>query len=425
MKDKLINSIVADMNNYLNNYQLEQLKKNLTCTLCNIDFIEKENALNNNIDYNGLFLSSKKLEGCSPRTIDYYSKTINDMLNKIDKNVKLIDTNDLREYLVSYQSINDCGNVTIDNIRRILSSFFSWLESEDYILKSPIRRIHRIKTQTIIKETYSDENIEKLRDGCKTIRDLALVDFLSSTGVRVGELVNLNIDDIDFINQSCVVLGKGNKEREVYFDAKTKLHLEKYLSNRNDDNPALFVSLLKPYNRLNISGVEIRLRNLGERLNLPRVHPHKFRRTLATRAIDKGMPIEQVQQLLGHTKIDTTLHYAKVNQANVKVSHHRFITIPAGSTETYVYSDVEISPKKNKIKIFSGEGLGDTEVILKPIEVNEENVDDRGTYLTHGMPVKMEVEKGAWFRIGVNMQNPTDEDIVVYVKVKDVDLRIE
>ena len=266
------------------------------------------------------------------------------MLNKIDKNVKLIDTNDLREYLVSYQSINDCGNVTIDNIRRILSSFFSWLESEDYILKSPIRRIHRIKTQTIIKETYSDENIEKLRDGCKTIRDLALVDFFSSTGVRVGELVNLNIDDIDFINQSCVVLGKGNKEREVYFDAKTKLHLEKYLSNRNDDNPALFVSLLKPYNRLNISGVEIRLRNLGERLNLPRVHPHKFRRTLATRAIDKGMPIEQVQQLLGHTKIDTTLHYAKVNQANVKVSHHRFITIPAGSTETYVYSDVAISP---------------------------------------------------------------------------------
>ena len=325
MKNSLIRTINSEMNSYLNNYQLEKLNEILEYNFYNYEVVEIEENKKDFEDYTGLFIASKKVEGCSERTLNYYQTTIDNMLEEIDKNIKTIDTNDLRSYLTNYQNKNNCSKVTIDNVRRILSSFFSWLEDEDNIIKSPIRRIHKIKTTKIIRETYTDETIEKLRDGCEEIRDLALIDFLSSTGVRVGELVGLNREDINFEERSCIVFGKGSKEREVYFDARTKLHLEKYLSLRKDNNPALFVSLLAPYDRLEISGVEIRLRKLGNDLELQRVHPHKFRRTMATKAIDKGMPIEQVQRLLGHAKIDTTLQYAMVNQNNVKISHHKYI----------------------------------------------------------------------------------------------------
>ena len=256
----------------------------------------------------------------------YYKATIRKMLSVLDISVTHITTEDLRQYLSDYQTINNCSKSNIDNIRRIMSTFFSWLEDESYILKSPVRRIHKIKTPKTVKETYSDENLEILRDNASNIRDLAMIDLLASTGMRVGELVKLNIEDIDFDNRECIVFGKGSKERPVYFDARTKIHLKNYLDSRNDTNPALFVSLLNPHNRLAISGVEIRLRELGRKLGIKKVHPHKFRRTLATRAIDKGMPVEQVQQLLGHTKIDTTMQYAMVNQNNVKISHQKYIS---------------------------------------------------------------------------------------------------
>ena len=325
MKNSLIRTISSEMNSYLNNYQLEKLNEILEYNLYNYEVIEIEKNRRKLENYTELFIASKRVEGCSDRTLNYYKTTIENMLEVINKNIKIVDTNDLRAYLTEYQKNNNCSKVTIDNVRRILSSFFSWLEDEDYIIKSPIRRIHKIKTSKIVRETYSDEIIEKLRDGCDEIRDLAMIDFLTSTGVRVGELVRLNKNDVNFDNRSCIVFGKGSKEREVYFDARSKLHLEKYLSTRNDGNPALFVSLLAPYDRLEISGVEIRLRKLGNDLELQRVHPHKFRRTMATKAIDKGMPIEQVQILLGHAKIDTTLQYAMVNQNNVKISHHKYI----------------------------------------------------------------------------------------------------
>ena len=325
MKNNLIRTINSEMNSYLNNYQLEKLNEILEYIFYNYEVVEIESVKKEDIDYAELFIASKMVEGCSDRTINYYKTTIDNMINTIGKNIKTIDTEDLRSYLTCYQKKNNCSKVTIDNVRRILSSYFSWLEDEDYIVKSPIRRIHKIKTTKVVRDTYSDETLEKLRDGCMEIRDLALIDFLCSTGVRVGELVKLNKSDINFEDRSCVVFGKGSKEREVYFDARTKLHLEKYLKIRKDNNPALFVSLQYPYNRLEISGVEIRLRKLGKNLDIQRVYPHKFRRTMATKAIDKGMPIEQVQRLLGHTKIDTTLQYAMVNQNNVKMSHHKYI----------------------------------------------------------------------------------------------------
>ena len=192
-------------------------------------------------------------------------------------------------------------------------------------MKSPARRIHRVKTAKVVIDTYTDEALEQMRDHCENLRDLAIVDMLASTGMRVGEMVALNREDINFTERECVVLGKGNKERMVYFDARTKIHLQNYLDSRTDHDPALFVSLRTPFQRLQIGGVETMLRTLGRRLELPKVHPHKFRRTLATTAIDKGMPIEQVQQLLGHQKIDTTMHYAMVKQQNVKLAHRKYI----------------------------------------------------------------------------------------------------
>ena len=321
MEDKIV-KIINEMAEYLNVAQMKKLQEVLLQTFSESE-AQKEQISNE--EYLKLFLDAKKIEGCSERTIQYYRVTVERLLQTVDTPLRKMTTEEIRRYLVEYQKINNCGKVTIDNVRRNISSFFSWLEEEDYILKSPMRRIHKIKTKKTVKEVISDEDIEKLRDSCTSLRDLAMIDLLYSTGIRVGELVRLNIEDVNFESRECVVFGKGDKERRVYFDAKTKIHLKNYLESRRDTNRALFVSLLAPYNRLAISGVEIRLRKMGRMLNLKSIHPHKFRRTMATRAIDKGMPIEQVQKILGHSQIDTTMQYAIVNQNNVKMSHQKYI----------------------------------------------------------------------------------------------------
>jgi site-specific recombinase XerD len=324
MENRVITAIEQEMLSVLDNAQMEKLHDVLSRRLRGLTVaepMEDETGAN----YLANFIAAKRVEGCSDKSLRYYESTLNNMLSGIGKPVKHITTDDLRQYLDKYQRDGGAGKITMDNIRRILSSFFAWLEEEDCILKSPVRRIHKVKTGTSVKETYSDEDLEVMRDHAETTRDLAMIDLLSSTGMRVGELVNLDRAAIDFTNRECVVFGKGNKERKVYFDARTKIHLQNYLNERTDDNPALFVSLQLPHNRLKISGIEIRLRELGRRLGIEKVHPHKFRRTLATVAIDKGMPIEQVQQLLGHTSVDTTLQYAMVNQNNVKASHRKFL----------------------------------------------------------------------------------------------------
>lgn len=326
MKELFINEILQESFDILDSYQRKKIKTILENKLLDYDLIvNKDNKEEENIDILDKFISAKRIEGCSDKSLNYYKKTIEYMLDGINKNVIKINTEDLRSYLISYQNIHQSSKVTIDNIRRILSSFFSWLEDEDYIIKSPVRRIHKVKSETIIKETYSDEELEKMRDNTENIRDLALIDLLASTGIRIGELVLLNREDIDFNERECIVFGKGKKERVVYFDARTKIHLKEYLETRCDNNRALFVSMKKPYNRLRIGSIESRLRDFGEKINIAKVHPHKFRRTLATKAIDKGMPIEQLQKLLGHSKIDTTLQYAMVKQSNVKIAHRKYI----------------------------------------------------------------------------------------------------
>ena len=329
MKEKLILEISNEMADILTVEQIAQLnavllkavgKYTITC-----DEVKSQKTVENNEELLRSFLSAKQVEGCSAPTIRYYGSTIQQLYKTMPKRVTTYTTEDIRAYLAVFQRKRKASRVTVDNVRRIFSSFFAWLEEEDYIIKSPVRRIHKVKTGAQVKEVLSDESLENLRDTCKEARDLAIIDLLSSTGMRVGELVKLNREDINFNERECLVFGKGNKERIVYFNARAKIHLQEYLSSRRDKNKALFVSLARPHRRLQISGVEVRLRKIGKEAKIPRVHPHKFRRTLATMAIDKGMPVEQVQKLLGHVKIDTTMHYAMVNQNNVKISHRRFL----------------------------------------------------------------------------------------------------
>lgn len=328
MKEELITGVMQQMLPYLDNAQLKRLKQVMEQILFYYEITDAEvkQVEDDSNELMAMFIAAKRIEGCSEKTLKYYQTTIAAMITSLGKNVRHILTEDLRTYLTDYQNSHQSSRVTIDNIRRILSSFFSWLEDEDYIIKSPVRRIHKVKTASSIKETYSDEELEKMRDNCEELRDLAMIDMLASTGMRVGEMVLLNRDDINFTERECKVFGKGDKERVVYFDARAKLHLQEYLESRTDDNSALFVALRAPHRRLQIGGIEYRLREMGKKLNIPKVHPHKFRRTLATMAIDKGMPIEQLQRLLGHQRIDTTLQYAMVKQSNVKTAHRKYIS---------------------------------------------------------------------------------------------------
>ena len=325
MKEEITNAVLQKMLHILNNAQLLVLREAVLEALETVEITRTDASPTLESSSLSAFISAKRVEGCSEKTLRYYQRTIEAMVETLQKAPEHISTADLRDYLTDYQRQRKSSKVTIDNIRRILSTFFSWLEDEDYIVKSPARRIHKVRTAKVVKDVYSDEDLEQMRDHCGSLRDLAMIDLLASSGMRVGELVILNRDDINFSERECVVLGKGNKERIVYFDARTKIHLQNYLQSRADSNPALFATLRNPYERLQIGGVEARLRSLGQRLGIPKVHPHKFRRTLATAAIDKGMPIEQVQQLLGHQKIDTTMHYAMVKQQNVKNAHRKYI----------------------------------------------------------------------------------------------------
>ncbi len=331
MQNELILRIMGDMKDSLTYYQLSKLKETLVSYLGDLQFLMPpgQKDIPTIIDANNhlleMFLSAKQVEGCSERTILYYRSVVERLFLHVRKPVREISTDDIRAYLADYKENAECSGTTIDNVRRIFSSFFSWTEDEDYIIKSPVRRIHKVKSRIAVKETFTDENLVSMKDNCENIRDLALLEFLISTGVRVGEVVKLNKNDIDFENRSCIVLGKGNRQREVYFDAKTKIHLEEYLQSRHDDSDGLFVSMRAPHGNLSISGVELIIRNIGKISNIGSAYPHKFRRTLATMAIDKGMSIEQVQRLLGHVKIETTMHYAMVSQNNVKMSHRKYI----------------------------------------------------------------------------------------------------
>ena len=280
MEEKIV-LILNEMSEYLSIAQMKKLQEVVLKTFSENE-ADKQEISNN--DFLQMFLDAKRIEGCSERTIQYYRVTVEHLFSKMNQSVRRITTEEIRTYLSDYQKINRCSNVTIDNIRRNISSFFSWLEEEDYILKSPMKRIHKIKTKTVVKSVITDEGIEKLRDNCAEIRDLAIIDLLYSTGIRVGELVNLNIEDIDLEGRECIVYGKGDKERRVYFDAKAKVHLKEYIEKRkalklnanikrDEDVDFLIQKLQKEYeHRFNILGNN----NIGAVYSLDSIKKHIY-----------------------------------------------------------------------------------------------------------------------------------------------------
>lgn len=329
METAVITKILSRMSGDLLPEQMNKLEGVLEEVLN--DTKSSEYSPKNNRNLVNQFISAKKIEGCSKRTEEYYSSVLKFYEKSISCNICDVDTTKIRDYLINYQKINNCSNVTLDTIRRILSSFYKWLEEEDFILKSPMKRIHKIKTPTVIKPALSEEQIEVIRKtAAQNNRNLAIIDILLSSGIRVSELVHLNRSSINLNSRTCIVFGKGAKQRETYFDVRTKIELENYLKSRKDKNRALFVTTRRNtkngiYKRLTVNSVEKMIREIGIKTDIENVHPHRFRRTMATKAIDKGKPIEQVQVLLGHSKIDTTLRYANVQQTNVKFSHQKYI----------------------------------------------------------------------------------------------------
>lgn len=326
-KVELIRKICSDMEKYCNGKQLSELNKSLISNLEDIEIIEKElpydeDYLKENQRLLDLFLNTKKLEGRSYKTLDYYRSTVIQLYENCDKPLTSITTADVRNWLTLKSE--KLSKTSVNNYRRNLNSFFNWLEAEEYILRSPMKRINKIKEDKKLKRPFTDLEIEVLREIIDNDRDRALFELLLSTGCRVGEIVNLNRDDINFNDREIIVFGKGSKQRYVYFDAKTELYLKKYLENREDDKEALFVSYNKPNHRLGINGVETRVRNWGEKAKVKKAHPHRFRRTMATNCLKHGMPIEQIQVLLGHESIETTRIYTSIDQTEVKYGHIKY-----------------------------------------------------------------------------------------------------
>ena len=275
-------------------------------------------------DYLQEFLDVKALEGCSKATIENYKFNLNKFLLGVGKDPTEIATQDIRKYLADYKRERGVSNTTLDNMRRVFQSFFTWMHREGYVLKDPCAAVNKIRADKIIKNPYSDEEMELMREAAKNLREKAIIEVLYSTGMRIGELEKLNKDDIDFVNGKAIVFGKGAKEREVYFNVKAQLALKKYLENRNDTNEALFVGLQSPYNRLKVSTYEKILRELGGRCGV-HCHPHRFRRTCATILLNKGMPIQEVSKVLGHAKLETTLIYCEINQQSVAANHKKYM----------------------------------------------------------------------------------------------------
>ena len=322
MENELIDTILQRMQSFLNYAQTLKLREILNEVLVPI----KDSKINySNEELFKAFLNAKHLEGLTDRSLTYYKQELVYIFKDLKKSVLETTTRDLREFLSKYQIENNVNNVTLNNVRRVLNSFFTWLENENYIFKSPMRRIHNIKTDKIIKQPFDLRSINKMREYAKKVpRDLAIIDLLLSTGMRVGELVLLNKKDLDLNKKQCKVFGKGRKERICFFDERAKESLQNYLKTRTDKEEALFVNLNgEQKRRITIEAVGNHIRVIGRRCGIEKAHPHRFRRTLATMALDKGMPLEQVQKLLGHEEIGTTLIYANVKEANVKKTYRK------------------------------------------------------------------------------------------------------
>lgn len=329
MKDEIVAAILQEMMPLLNDGQLAALKETIRAKLCAYDIRKKETSVmctdNNGQNYLQVFLETFRQNGKSEGTIEQYRLHLSRMLAYIGKNVQQIEDDDLIDYMHRYKQLRKVSGRYLNNMRLVFNSFFHWLQRKKVIQRNPVDGLEPIKYRQVVKKPLSPEELEKVRCACEQERDLAIVEFLYSSAVRVSELTALNRDDIRWESDDVLVLGKGNKEREVYLNARAHLHLKQYLESRADSNPALFVGNRAPHERLTRAGVEYILARIGENAGVENVHPHRFRRTSATDLLRMGMPIEQVQELLGHVKIETTRIYCTVTREQVRSSHRKYM----------------------------------------------------------------------------------------------------
>lgn len=327
-RSNIINDIVLSLSDKLTNVELQEIKNILYVKLDKYEIQERTTELiisdNNSDNLLRRFLATKKIEGKSNATLKHYHFILSRMIQSFDKPISDITVYDLRYYLASYKQTRGVSNVTLDGMRRCIKSFFSFLFTEQLIKSNPSLALSQIKCDKKIKRAFSDVDMELLKRSCKNKRDRALVEFLYSTGCRVSEVVQLNRNDIDFIHGKVIVLGKGNKERIVYLTNITIMYIKEYLDSRVDENPCLFAHIRKPYNRLSKNGIEALLHRIGNEAGVENVHPHRYRRTLATNLIQRGANIQDVATLLGHEDLKTTQIYCCISQDNVSTIHKKY-----------------------------------------------------------------------------------------------------
>ena len=332
MVEKILEKIVNEMSPYLDQGQMEHLSNVLYVNFHGIEVQEQcTELIPSGVDGDTakikMFVASKKAVNRQDNTLRQYTREIYNMLNFVGKRAEDITGMNPRYYYGVMREQRGINMSTMQTRLHYLSSFWDFLITEELVHSNPVKKVGLLKLEKTIKKPFSAVELEALRVNCTELRDRTLVEFLYSTGVRVSELVSLNVGDIEMGEQELIVYGKGSKERKTYLTDSAKFYLRRYLRTRDQtelaDKP-LFVTLDKPHDRLTVAGVQHTLRQLGKRAKVENTHPHRFRRTIATDLLNRGMPIEQVKEFLGHEKLDATMIYCSVREENVRSSHKKY-----------------------------------------------------------------------------------------------------
>ena len=327
--ERKIMEVLRRMQTVIGETQLNELKNVLNMVFAGCEMAENTDLQVVDRSWMGDmddFLMSKALEGKSPETINRYRYELNRLLSYVNKGVEDILPGDISGYMRMYKKIRQVSNQTLKNVRTVYSSFFAWLRDRDRIRKNPMILVEDIKAEQIIKKPFTDEEREKMLRVCTSLRDKAMLEFLYSTAVRVLEFIRLNRDDIRFGNKTLIVYGKGGKERRVYLNERTNMYLKEYMQSRTDDNPALFVGIRIPHGRMTKAGVEDAIRRIGKKAGVQKAHPHRFRRTSITNALNRGMPMQEAMIFAGHAKPETTMRYCTVDHESVQYHHKKYLS---------------------------------------------------------------------------------------------------
>ena len=327
MMDTFQSRLMEILQTYVDMHRMEEIEDDVTRLLYDYEIrqknteIVKGGGMNEKIVKN--YIASLRLEGKSEKTVKQYFDAVTYFLCEIGKNIEDITTNDIRYHLASYRKNHSVSNTTVDNKRRYLSAFFQWMSAEEIIPKNPMLRIKRIKDRDRCRKSFSDEEIEMLRDSAGSLANRAIIEFLLSTGCRVSELVNIDLTDIDFNKRECTIVGKGNKERIVFINQKAMHHLKQYINKRDGIQKALWINARG--NRMSAEVVRARLKKIATDAGVKNVYPHRFRRTMASDLSRRGMPVQYIQRILGHEKIETTMLYCDTDDRTTRAEFNRMM----------------------------------------------------------------------------------------------------